>query len=96
MGYTRAVLPKRRYPRLKEDALTIDFSGWALVTHRWLPDKVAYAAAETIDERKKTIPVDDDRPLDMRELCNGSEKCPLRVPLHRGAAKYYREKGYLK
>jgi len=95
MGYTRAVLPKRRYPRLKEDALTIDYSGWALVTHRWLPDKVAYAAAETIDERKKTIPVDDDRPLDMRELCNGSEKCPLRVPLHRGAAKYYREKGYL-
>jgi hypothetical protein len=32
----------------------------------------------------------------MRELCNGSEKCPLRVPLDRGAAKYYREKGYLK
>jgi TRAP-type uncharacterized transport system substrate-binding protein len=28
-------------------------------------------------------------------LCNGSEKCPLRVPLHPGAAKYYKEKGYL-
>jgi len=96
MGYTGTVLPKRRFRLLKEDALTIDFSGWALVTHKWLADKVAYAAIETIDEKKKIIPVDDDRQLDMRELCNGSEKCPLRVPLHPGAAKYYREKGYLK
>jgi hypothetical protein len=95
-GYTRTVLPKRRYRQLKEDALTIDFSGWALVTHKWLPNNIAHAAIETIDERKKFIPVDDDRPLNMRELCNGSEKCPLRVPLHPGAAKYYRAKGYLK
>lgn len=95
IGYTRTVLPKKRYRQLKEDALTIDFSGWALVTHKWLPNNVAYAAIETIDEKKKIIPVDDDNPLNMRELCNGSEKCPLRVPLHPGAAKYYREKGYL-
>lgn len=96
MGYTRTVLPKKRFRQLKEDALTIDFSGWALVTHKWLPNQVAYAAIETVDERKKYIPVDDDRPLNMRELANGSEKCPLRVPLHPGAAKYYRENGYLK
>ena len=69
MGYTRTVLPKKRFRQLKEDALTIDFSGWALVTHKWLPDKLAYAAIETVDERKKYIPVDDDRPLNMRELC---------------------------
>ena len=96
MGYARTVLPKRRYRQLKADVLTIDFSGWALVTHRWLANPVAYAAIETIDDRKRMIPVDDDRPLDLRELCNGSPKCPLPVPLHPGAAKYYREKGYLK
>jgi len=95
MGYTRTVLPKRRYRKIKADVLTIDFSGWALVTHKWLPNDIAYAAIETIEDRKKVIPVDDDRPLNMRELCNGSEKCPLRVPLHPGAAKYYRETGYL-
>jgi TRAP-type uncharacterized transport system substrate-binding protein len=95
MGYSKTVLPRSRYPQLKEDALTIDYSGWSLVTHRWLPDRVAYAAAETIDERQKTIPIDDDRPLDMRNLCRSTEKCPLQVPLHPGAAKYYREKGYL-
>ncbi|MSP37664.1 MAG: hypothetical protein EXR70_04155 [Deltaproteobacteria bacterium] len=95
MGYSRAVLPKKRFKQLKEDILTIDYSGWALVTHKWLPNRVAYAAAQTIDERRKIIPVDDDRPLNMKNLCHSTEKCPLRVPLHPGAAKYYRAKGYL-
>jgi len=97
MGYVGTVLPKRRYRPLPADVPTIDFSGWALVTHKWLPEQIAYAAIETIDARKKFIPVDDERPLDMRALANGSENCPaLRVPLHPGAARYYREKGYLK
>ena len=95
IGYTRTVLPKSRYPQLDDDALTIDYSGWSLVTHRWLPDKVAYAAIQTIDERQHAIPVDDDRPLDMKNLCRGTEKCALQVPLHPGAEKYYRDKGYL-
>jgi TRAP-type uncharacterized transport system substrate-binding protein len=95
LGYSRAMLPKKRYKQLKEDALTIDYSGWALVTHKWLPNRVAYAAIETIDERKKIIPVDDDRPLNMRNLCHSTEKCPLRVPLHPGAVRYYKKKAYL-
>jgi TRAP-type uncharacterized transport system substrate-binding protein len=95
MGYTRAVLPKSRYRQCRDDVLSIDFSGWSLVTHRWLPNKLAYAAVETIDERQSVIPVDDDKPLDMRMLCNSTGKCPLQIPLHPGAVKYYREKGYL-
>jgi TRAP transporter TAXI family solute receptor len=95
LGYSRSVLPKSRYPQLKEDVMSIDFSGWSLVTHRWLPDSVAYAAIETIDERQRVIPVDDDQPLDMRNLCRSTEKCPLQIPLHPGAEKYYKEKGYL-
>jgi len=95
MGYTQAVLPKSRFYQLKDDVLSIDYSGWSLVTHRWLPNSVAYAAIETIDERKSVIPVDDDTPLDMRNLCRSTEKCPRQIPLHPGAEKYYREKGYL-
>ncbi len=95
MGYTKAILPKARYHQLKGDVLSIDFSGWSLVTHRWLPNKLAYTAVETIDERQSAIPVDDDKPLDMKDLCRSTEKCPLQIPLHPGALKYYREKGYL-
>lgn len=95
MGYRKTVLPKSRYRQLQDDILTIDYSGWALVTHRWLPNNVAYAAVETIDKRQRVIPVDDDQLLDIGTLCRGTEKCPLQIPLHPGAAKYYREKGYL-
>jgi TRAP-type uncharacterized transport system substrate-binding protein len=95
MGYSRSVLPKSRYAQLKEDTLTVDFSGWALVTHKWLPNRLAYAAVETVEERRKDIPVDDAEPLNMKELCRGSDKCPLRIPLHPGAMKYYKERGYL-
>jgi TRAP-type uncharacterized transport system substrate-binding protein len=95
MGYSRTVLPRNRFRQLKQDVLTIDFSGWALVTHRWLSNRVAYSAIETIDERQSVIPVDDDEPLNMKNLCRGTEKCPLLVPLHPGALKYYKEKGYL-
>jgi TRAP transporter TAXI family solute receptor len=95
MGYTRAILPRSRYRQFRDDVLSIDFSGWSLVTHRWLPNNLAYAAVETIDERQSAIPVDDDKPLDMRMLCRSSEKCPLQISLHPGAAKYYKEKGYL-
>ena len=95
MGYSKALLPRGRYRQLREDALTIDFSGWSLVTHRWLLNRLAYAAVETIDERKKRIPVDDDKPLDMRNLCRSTDKCSLQIPLHPGALKYYKEKGYL-
>src|SRR5262245_36957535 len=94
-GIYKAVLPKSRFRQLREDTLTIDFSGWSLVTHRWLPNPVAYAAMETIDERKKMIPVDDDEPLNVRNLCRSTEKCSLQIPLHPGALKYYKEKGYL-
>jgi uncharacterized protein len=95
MGYTKAMLPKSRYRQFKGDVLSIDFSGWSLVTHRWLPNKLAYAAVETIDERQSAIPVDDDKPLDMKDLCRSTEKCPLQIPLHPGALKYYKAKGYL-
>ena len=56
---------------------------------------MAYAAVETIDERKKMIPVDDDEPLNIRNLWRSTEKCSLHIPLHPGALKYYEEKGYL-
>jgi uncharacterized protein len=95
MGYTKAILPKSRYHQFKDDVLSIDFSGWSLVTHRWFPNNLAYAAVETIDERQDIIPVDDDKPLDMKSLCCSTEKCPLQIPLHPGALKYYKEKGYL-
>src|SRR5919198_2422366 len=95
LGFQRAVLPQEKYPKLAGDVQTIDFSGWPLITHRWLPNQLAYAIWEAIDARQNVIPVDDDQPLDMRKLCRSLDASPLGIPLHPGAKQYYREKGYL-
>lgn len=95
MGYERAIIPKAQFKKLAEDVMTIDFSGWPLITHKWLGDNIAYAICEAIDARKHAIPVDDDLPLDVKNLCKDSDSGPVKIPFHPGAVKFYREKGYL-
>jgi TRAP-type uncharacterized transport system substrate-binding protein len=95
LGFQRAVLPQDRFPNLGGDIQTIDFSGWPLITHRWLPNELAYAICEAIDARQNVIPVDDEHPLDMTKLCRSLDASPLGIPLHPGAKQYYQEKGYL-
>jgi TRAP-type uncharacterized transport system substrate-binding protein len=95
LGYRRSVLPAAKFEKLSKDIETIDFSGWPLITHRWLDSNLAYAICAAIDARQNVIPVDDDKPLDMRLLCRGAESAPLDIPLHPGAKRYYEEKEYL-
>lgn len=94
LGFKRSIIPKKKYPRLKEDVRTLDFSGWPIITHRWLSDEMAYAICESIYARRNAFPVDDTR-LNMREFCRNTEEAPLGIPLHPGARKYFKEKGYL-
>jgi TRAP-type uncharacterized transport system substrate-binding protein len=95
LGYQRAMIPSEKYPKLGGNVETIDFSGWPLITHRWMPNELAYAVCEAIDARQTVIPVDDERPLDMTKLCRSSEAAPLGISFHPGAEQYYKEKGYL-
>lgn len=95
LGYRRAVIPKARFPKLEHDISTIDFSGWPLITHTGLRSAMAYSICQAIEARQDVISVDDDVPLDMRKLCGGAEAAPLGIPLHAGARKYFKERGYL-
>ncbi len=94
LGYKRSIIPKKKCPGLKEDVRTLDFSGWPIITHKWLSDKMAYAICESIYARRNSFPVDGPR-LNMREFCRDTEEAPLGIPLHPGARKYFKEKGYL-
>ncbi|MDP2644692.1 MAG: TAXI family TRAP transporter solute-binding subunit [Desulfobacterales bacterium] len=96
MGYRPAILSKSRYEDLPGDVQTVDFSGWPMIVHAEMPDEVAYALCEAIESRQEVIPTDNYKPLDMTELCNNGEETPYDVPLHPGAERFYREKGYLK
>jgi TRAP-type uncharacterized transport system substrate-binding protein len=96
MGYRSVVMPKSRFSGMAEDIPAIDFSGWPMIVRADMPNDVAYAICEAIEKRKEFIPTDNYKPLDIAQLCANDEEAPYDAPLHPGAARFYREKGYLK
>ena len=96
MGYRPTVMHKSRFPGMAEDVTTIDFSGWPMIVRAEMRDDTAYAICEAIEKRKEVIPTDNYKPLEMAQLCANDEEAPYDVPLHPGAARFYRERDYLK
>ena len=96
LGYRPTRMPKSRFEGMDVDIQTLDFSGWPMIVRADMRDDVAYALCETIEKRKDTIPTDNYKPLNIAQLCANDEESPYDVPLHRGAARFYRERGYLK
>jgi TRAP-type uncharacterized transport system substrate-binding protein len=96
MGYRPTIMAKSRFPGMAEDVTTIDFSGWPMIVRADMPDEVAYAICEAIEQRKDVFPTDNYKPLEMAQLCANDEEAPFDVPLHKAAARFYRDKGYLK
>lgn len=96
MGYRPSVVPKSRFQGMPEDVSTVDFSGWPMVVLADMPEDVAYALCEAIEARKDLMPTDNYKPLDIAQLCANDEEAPYDVPLHPGAERFYRDRGYLK
>jgi TRAP-type uncharacterized transport system substrate-binding protein len=96
MGYRQTFMTQSRFPGLAENVATIDFSGWPMIVRADMPEDVAYALCEAIEKRKEVIPTDNYKSLDIAQLCANDEEAPYDVPLHRGAERFYRQRGYLK
>ena len=96
MGYRPTVMPRARFHGMTEDIPTIDFSGWPMIVRADMPDEAAYAICEAIEKRKEVIPTDNYKPLEMAQLFANDEEAPYDVPLHPGAERFYRDRGYLK
>jgi TRAP-type uncharacterized transport system substrate-binding protein len=97
LGFPSAMLTREHYPKLDRDIRTVDFSGWTFFCHADLPSQIAYNMAKAVDLCYQQIPVDhfDKRPMTMHEFCRGGEAGQLNIPLHPGAKRYFRERGYL-
>ena len=98
LGFPSAMLTRKHYANLAQDIRCVDFSGWTFFCHADLPNAIAYNMAQSVDLCHKHIPVDhfDKRPMTIREFCRGGEAGQLNIPLHPGAKKYFRDKGYIK
>jgi TRAP-type uncharacterized transport system substrate-binding protein len=96
MGYRPGIVPKANFKGLTHDVPTIDFSGWPMVVRADMPTDVAYALCEAIELRRKAMPTDNFKPLNIADLCANDYEAPYDVPLHSGARRFYRERGYLK
>jgi TRAP-type uncharacterized transport system substrate-binding protein len=96
LGYRAGMLPKTYFKRLKASVPTIDFSGWPMVVRADMPNDIAYALCEALERRRNAIPTDNFKPLRIAQLCANDAEAPFDVPLHPGARRFYRERGYLR
>jgi TRAP-type uncharacterized transport system substrate-binding protein len=96
LGYRPARMTKAEFPGIPAEVQTLDFSGWPMIVRADMPDDLVYALCETIEKRKDLMPTDNYKPLDIAQLCANDEESPYDVPLHAGAVRFYRERGYLK
>jgi NMT1-like family len=94
LGYRPGIVPKANFKGLTRDVPTIDFSGWPMVVRADMRNDVAYALCEAIELRRKSIPTDNFKPLNIADLCANDDEAPYDVPLHLGARRFYKERGY--
>ena len=81
--------------RASASTKALSFSGWPLFTRADLPEQAAYQMVAALDGARSRIPWDSPDPVELVDLCGGTDDAPRDVPLHPGAERYYREKGYL-
>ncbi len=94
-GFQRAQLEGGRLTGIKEPTTVLDFSGWPIIVHEKFPDDLAYHIVAVLDRIRNEIPFDAPETPSMHSLCTNTEAGPLDFPLHPGAERYYKEKGYL-
>ena len=102
-GFQRSVIRKGLYGSNTPDRDTpvVDFSDWVLITTTQLPDDLGYLTAQVAVENRAdveafytSVPVRErgmDLPLKPEIMWKN-----VGVPLHPGAERYYKEKGYMK
>jgi TRAP-type uncharacterized transport system substrate-binding protein len=98
IGWRRVVIPPGIFPHLKEPHACIDYSGWPLYANAALPDEDAYKVVDAIHAREDEIAWEASKPWaphqGMRSLGEETESTPRDVPLHPGAAQWFREHGF--
>jgi TRAP-type uncharacterized transport system substrate-binding protein len=94
-GLKRAMITRAEFPGLPEDVPTLDFSGWPIFCLESAPEDMIYKFCEALEARRDRIPWYGKGPMALETMCKDSIEGPLYLPLHRGAERFWRERGYL-
>ena len=95
-GLMRASITDEEYPGIGETVWTIDFSGWPVFCLESAPEQLIYNFCAGLDSRKAVVPWwEGEGPLPLERLCKDGKEGALYLPLHPGAERFWREKGYL-
>jgi TRAP-type uncharacterized transport system substrate-binding protein len=73
------------------DYVGIDFSGWALYTREAMSDEAVYQVCDALHARASEIPWEAGAYVDFGQLGRDTAATPMDVPLHPGAARWFRE-----
>ena len=90
-GYTLGVLPKATYLRYQTADVPTLITATTLLVNAAVPDEVVYKITKTLCENTASL-IRIHPSLDAFDCANGIKVRP--VPVHPGALKYYKEKGF--
>ena len=93
LGWRRTPLNHGAFAYLPDGHDCIDFSGWPLYAHADLPDKVAYDICGAFAARHDDMPWEPGTHQGIGHIGRETDATPMDVPLHPGAARWYREQG---
>ncbi len=95
LGWRRVPLSGGRFAHIDGGHDCIDFSGWPLYCAASLPDKVVYEVCGAFGARHDQMPWESGTHQGIAQLGRETDATPRDVPLHPGAERWYRERGYL-
>ena len=95
-GLMRAAITDEEYPGIGETVWTLDFSGWPVFCLESASEQMIYNFCATLDNRKAVVPWwEGEGPLPLERLCKDGKEGALYLPLHAGAERFWRERGYI-
>ncbi len=92
-GFGIGTIKKEMYPDILDKNIPTATMGTAIIAHKSLPEDAAYKIIKIICENKSRLP-SIHKSMGVFDPATAWKDLP--APLHPGAAKYYKEKGYMK
>ena len=92
-GFGIGTINKEMYPGVLKETIPTATMGTAIIAHKSLPEEVGYRITKIICENMSRLP-SIHKSMTVFDPATAWKDLP--APLHPGAARYYKEKGYMK